>query len=701
MKKIIAILFTAILVFVSIVQLYIYNIYYYSSQVDLNRTQINVIVPEGIDEKEVVNTFVSISQKYKVGIAKNVYIDDKTVHIFTTDSSTYKITKRKGKDQVITPLNDHKISINPMQKVGSFTGLSGNYTLATKNKNKVKTIVQAINSSAIGKASIENMGHGESSGFLGLLYGFVGQGNLPVLLLLIISSFIGLFIIIKVGIRESKKIAILQLQGLSKSAILKNIGASFSFPILLSLLLSMIGIGGFLWYKQSIMFLPLFVGIGLINWIILSLLGAFILFSVIVIIHRFNRKTALIKGYTANISVLFFQYILKYIMILCVVVAMLLMLDSQKRVQDSLHSNKNWLQAQNTYRLETKSVTMDEAENRKIDKSLANMYQELTDTNKIFLIDAGNYNNTLGQFNWEDNAVSDPDNIYSAGGKSILVNENYIKRHPVDDITGKSVLQSIVRDDTVLNVLVPISLKDKEEIIRKKMLEDFISQKITVAHFYDHVDTIETVDESQLKVNIMYVNDNTKYFTYDRMILPEQNNLVTDPIVIVDIPHNMDANYYMTYGNNLFFESHRDNPLSEISDTIHKYGMSPTYHTFVSIYNERAEEIQFLVDFIRTSTFMLGIIGAIYIFLSYILNQSYYEQYKYSIFVKRMQGYSVTKIFKRKLLLEILLDIGITILFQDIRITAIITFLDILLLYILTFGIYKNSIIRVLKGGLQ
>ena len=703
MKKIIAILFSVILIFLSVVQIYLYNAHFYSNQLFQDKMSINIIISEGISDKEVLDAFYSIDQKYHVSVAKYVFTDTDIAHVFTTAPSNYVVTREKGENRVITPINNHKIFINSMDRAITF-GLSGSYYVSTKNMDIVLRIVNDLNMTGIGQAEL-NTDTPSSDDTSELVAFFIKEGNFPALVLLIISCFIGLFIIIKVGINESKKIAILQLQGFSKTRIVKSIAFSFSWPIIFSLLVSMVSIYSLLWYNEGTYFLPYFIGRGIFNWILLILGSGLILFCVVGMIHRMNKKNAVIKGYTASISIYICQYILKYLLMSIVVITSLYVVDSQRELGLILDSDKNWKKAENIYRIDSRWVTFENEEERRMERASADMYRELAATGKLFLIDAHNYEKSSmhGLPTWKDNMITSGESIYADNGKCINIDENYIKRNPVMDVTGKSVLGSIIHDDKVRNILVPISLRDKEKQIRKDMMEQYIHKKITVPNLFKREDgNIQSVEKDDLKLNIIYVKNNTKYFTYDSDILPEEQNLIIDPIVIVDTGHDGDASYYSTYyAKSIFLESTQKDPFLEIRDTVIKYNLLSSNHGVISVYNERAKSYQEFVDFIKASSFVIGGIAILYTLLLYMLSQSYFEQYKYEIFIKRMHGLSAWKIFRRKLITEIILDVGITIWFGDIRIIAMVTLFDILLLYINFLHIYKKSILRVIWDRLQ
>ena len=703
MKKIITTLFSTILILLSIIQLYSYNMQYYD-QLFTNRSTFSMLVENGKTEKEMIDTLENIAHKYKVVLSRDVFVSDTNVHIFTTDINAYSITRRKGSNRVLLPMKGRTVIVDSLDHMSQLTGLDGIYSVTTNDRQKVNSIISDLKKNGVIKSKLEFMKGSSSFSFYSYVTSFIMGGYIPILLLLIISCFISIFIIVKIAMQESKKIVILHLQGLTKYDVLKNVMYSYSLPVLSSLALTSVFIIGMVMLVGNSNFLFNFYRYTIINFLILLLISVIILFSIVKAIYVLNTKLAIIKGYAPNRSVLILQFILKYIMLISVCILLLFVMDTQKMISISLQNNKNWMQTRNIYRIGSKWTISDDKEERRIDYASERLYNELAAKNKIFFIDANNYDKFYGtnKLLWEKNVESNPNILYSEQGKSIVVDENYLKRHPVLTTNGQDVRKQIVKDDLVRNIVVPISLKSKETKIREGFLESFNFEKLGVADIYRRNlgETPPAIDKSQLKVNIIYVKNGNRYFTYNKEIVPEQNNTILDPIVVIETGNVDPYHYQMHFTRNMYFESHQPDAISEIADTIKKHGLFASYNTAVSIYNERSNEIQKLTQNRNVILFVGAITIVLYAFFMYILNQSYFEQYKYVITIKRIFGYSFMSIFKIKILVELLLNVFITYLFSNIMISIAVIGIDILLTYSFTIYIMKRSLLSVLKKGI-
>lgn len=53
--------------------------------------------------------------------------------------------------------------------------------------------------------------------------------------------------------------------------------------------------------------------------------------------------------------------------------------------------------------------------------------------------------------------------------------------------------------------------------------------------------------KSDLNVNIIYVDNNQSYFTYNSLVMDDNRNLIDDPIAIVDIDNIDDSFIFLIY----------------------------------------------------------------------------------------------------------------------------------------------------------
>lgn len=231
------------------------------------------------------------------------------------------------------------------------------------------------------------------------------------------------------------------------------------------------------------------------------------------------------------------------ILVFFVLTAVLLVLLQHSSVSflDAKAAKENyeiWGQAKNIYRLAL-GGEFDSGNSQEIyetDKKLSRLYNELMKREDVFVIDANNFgieSKEPLEFYFEDNVKEESD-IYGMGGTSVYINEQYLDYNPIK--SKENIKDKIIEDKNTLNVLVPEKFKSKEAFILKEMKKDFYGYKVEARNAFREKRNLPPLktQPDDLKVNLIYVDNHQKYFTYDIMYgLPEKQNCITDPIAVI------------------------------------------------------------------------------------------------------------------------------------------------------------------------
>ena len=144
-------------------------------------------------------------------------------------------------------------------------------------------------------------------------------------------------------------------------------------------------------------------------------------------------------------------------------------------------------------------------------------YDEIVKENNAFIVDATNYgkDNSEGDYYYNLNTQNSLPEVVP-GGKSILVNENYLK-YNFTKTKYESIKDKVNYNENVLNILVPEELKKYENEIYENYLYDFYMKKVEIENLYNESLNLpmNTSKESDFKVNIIYIDNNQGYFTYN------------------------------------------------------------------------------------------------------------------------------------------------------------------------------------------
>lgn len=190
----------------------------------------------------------------------------------------------------------------------------------------------------------------------------------------------------------------------------------------------------------------------------------------------------------------------------------------------------------------------------------------------VFVMDSYNYQDIdeNGAPLYEMNNLKYPKEI-DPNGQSIRVSKNYFKYNPINATNKKRIENQIVYDDLTLNILVPKKYKDKEKEIRKAYKDNFYFEKVTAENDHNKMAGIKkrmNIKKKNLKINIIYVKDEQKYFTFNANCASKTDNYIKDPIVQI-YTHNIHCNYahsFLTQWTYLY--SKKDNNKEAYNDIL-------------------------------------------------------------------------------------------------------------------------------------
>ena len=244
----------------------------------------------------------------------------------------------------------------------------------------------------------------------------------------------------------------------------------------------------------------------------------------------------------------FFSQIKKvsYIVLTSVFIAVQLTLSNAtndaQRLKDKQHTLSYWNKTKNIYTINFQgydsSVVEDSLEARNINDELEKFYQKSKDKLKIFIINSDNYekeSDGRGNQRYEFEYAGDKEEqIYSPAGRSIQIDENYLKRNPIQTCNGKAISKLIDYNQNTLNILVPEQYKKYEKKIIKNYKENFYFQKVTIDNYFrkNMNKPKNMLKKDKLSINIIYVKSNQSYFTYDSDTGNDKNQII-DPIAVI------------------------------------------------------------------------------------------------------------------------------------------------------------------------
>ena len=341
--------------------------------------------------------------------------------------------------------------------------------------------------------------------------------------------------------------------------------------------------------------------------------------------------------------------------------------EEKKELDKNLDSLKAWSDTNRLFVLQELYASenySDLAVEDEFNNKILKVYQDLSKLDKAFIISTLNFERSNATDDKYDYTylydLENEKDLYSPYGRNIVVDKNYLKRHEIKSVNGKNVVYMIDTDGDVLNILVPQKYKKYERTIEDSFKEWFYFQRVTVTNMYRRAGGKTEIhkDFDDLSINIIYIENNQKYFTYNPYA-GDSMNTIEDTIVTV-YTENIDASTLGSYvGSGLFVESEDEySVLKEISSITEKYDANEL-NSVASVYDKKGEEIQYLRNKKRQSIFDIIIIFLFLILFMMMTTYFYYKLFFREILIKSLYGYPFVYIYKALFRINLLTYIGV------------------------------------------
>lgn len=630
MKKIILILILAISLAFSLITINIFKELSFFNTIIKDHDKINFSYSSEHKKHtdDASKYFRKIANNHHVGLTKVTYTGENDV-LFNTNEKKL-LNKRDNKHQL--NLFDSKINIT-VENLANTHHLTeeGTYYLTGSSTDKEK-VIALINKNVGETVSIE------TEDFLSYLtidtYSFSFLMLLGILVIIAYCHYLQ---------RNKYNYKTLADFGYSVREIVNFIFRDLKQTLIsYAIIFVMVGIGIYIIiYNDVNLFKPVII-------FIFTIIAGLILLSLITFINISIFMKGFYKNQTQpNITLFIYTYILlAIVMTVFFTTSVNQLLSNSKEYRSIASSMKNWDYTKNVYKIvkaengahHKKSIELTQ------DKKFEKLFK--SKNNFGFLIDTENF---MGEDEGDPLYLvnEEEDSNIEADGKTITIDENYLKLHKRENINGKDVLNQIVHKKYTRNILVPIKFKSDEKKIVKNFKEDF-NFKRTLS---DNSEKIKT----PVDINIIYVRNNIKYPTYEQTI-GGKDNKIKAPIAIVETGNVSKRNFQHYMAMCYFFESKSKQPYNDIEPILKKYHLTSDLPAIESVYNTKIDEMKeikgeivkyVVLALLTLISFIIALITAIYL---------YFVNWKYTIFIKYNLGYSTLSTHKYPLLLLILMN---------------------------------------------
>ena len=660
-----------------------------------------------IDQK-FLNKIINFSKNKDVEISQYSFLSNNKIDVYSTMKDDYK-------EILLIPnlLLKKDVKVHDFDEIYD-VGFKNLFYFDTKDKNIILEFSKEFTS--YGKLYDDLGSEYKGSGVsFNKIIRYMDADFLSVFPLLI---FVFTLIILFNYLNNKKKYLIYKLWGYSKIRIYYILNKTLYKTLFITILLCNLIMIGIIYICEltSILseFIPMIIVLNLFM-VLLLLLFSIILFSVSFInLNNKNEKRRLSKiRFIANLS--------KFCLLLLIILSFKNLSYQMYTLKDNEESLNLWKDSKNLYNIEgmyyvdEEHLDIDDEINEKVLK----VYKELSRLDKVFIINSLNFEHTPLinsenkniDYNYKKN-VRDDKGLYSPDGRNIMVDKNYLKRNSVKTFSDKkNVIDKIDNNSDVLNVLVPQKFKKYEKDIEKSYREWFYFQKVYVYNMYKNARNQELSKKKidELKINLIYVENNKSYFTYDTYSGDYLNN-INDPLVTVYTENVDNSLLASTLGAYMFLESSNEySALEEVKNITQKYNANEL-NAITSVYDKKGQQISDIEDKIDRLTLNIIVISLVLIMLIIVITYVYYKSYISKIVIKSLYGYNFIDTYKDLLLsntyIYTLVFLLMTIVYKEIDFFIVILIISMLVIDIVTTKMVNNTLIRkseikLIKGELK
>lgn len=301
----------------------------------------------------------------------------------------------------------------------------------------------------------------------------------------------------------------------------------------------------------------------------------------------------------------------------------------------------------------------------------------------------------------ESNSVIINENdYYPDNGNSIIINSNYLKENPIYDIYNKRVDVNNEYGDYLI-ILVPIKYKNDEKEILDIYKKWYQFKRYIDEDINNEKNGIEKIEHPEVKVELIYIQDNQKTFLYNPTLEKENNNYSVNSILLIANSENMGGDSYLSYMTGGFFfpkVTNINNPYIELTEDISKTDLQDTIISTPLLYSKIDKYLFDLQQKINANIFLALLLLLVEIIILTFIVLNYLERNKIVNSLKMIHGYSFFKRHYKFISIVSLTFIPMTIIGILLNTQYLKNILTFIMLYIILSFIFIILLIKVLEN---
>jgi len=701
-----------------------------------NTIDVEIIFDENLEAYE---TFLSILEREHLTVSRVIFRSFEHVHIYTTDPTfdgLVTLSFGQWPDEQTQGFISNVRHDDPYQ-LGLITNsvpnfevmihyLSADPTIHVDGVYRINTVdnrlIFAIRDELLASYELLFRYMGTSyapSGLIqGLMIGIFSAESVMETALLILIPLITFFCLvmslIQYGLSRLKTSFVTRVHGFSTSKIIGYAVVDLMKPLLTSGLLAYLCLTVYTFVLGYHFFLPAMSLIFVVTSSIL--ISIYILTAVVTLFAALmSCKTHdAIKGYKPDFMIQVLNHGFKVVFTSCLLIGSYFLLVHLQDLSARRTNLSHWGLAEDVYHLPTSHFWPIEHE-LTMSERMVSFYETLFASHHAFLMDARNiyfYEVTrlalpfdLPYILMEIEELNLPFAINPTGNR-IDIDLNYLQLNPIRTMSGAPIETYIIHDDFTSNILVPIQFAPYEAEIKAAYLQDFYEQGLSVNRrfndFFELSDLTLMIDD--LRVNVIYVEEEQYYFSFNPHVRVETGNRIRDPIAVIQTGNMAPSNKVALMSSSLFFVSHATYPFAAIFPLIESYELTYQFRFVSSVFNEHASVIATLRRDILRNTVMLVALIVTSVTVSYHLISNYFLRNKHLLFTKGLFGYSFVKRHDGFITVFLTYTLGISMVvtmlfgFSILLIFSLYLVGDVLLMVEFERRLMKKSFAEIMKG---
>lgn len=722
MKKVICFLFIVQLFIISSYGLLLLRGHYLNLLTNGNTTTFTIYFNDYDEyDYEKYYYFLKIIEKYELTVSKISYKDSNTIQIFTSDISLgSKIRIKSGDfpsdntDEFVSNVDTGEItqsgviynvvpgfdiSISNIESIVN-TGIDGFYNINTTEISLIESLLDELKDNV---NYIELWSINES-----FFNNFEGISIIQIVEFFIISFLLLICVIISLiqySIEKLKPYSILSLHGISNRSII-----SITVIEILKLLL----ISSAIAYVLSVLY-GIYMGytsfIYIITGYFVLICGTLMLiYSVFINVFiqlylYFANTVNIIKGKKPYVTIQVINHLSKITFSIFLLLSIYIFTTNFVELKNRMYDADNWYTAQNLYTVQISYVGQRSLNiERIITEKLEEFYEYMVNNYKGFIMNSNNifYSDEKSPYVYEP---AYPLEI-SPNASTVHISSNYLNINPIVAINDIPIQEQLIEDPNVLNILVPYKFIKYHNDIIEIYLEEFYHRKVAIENIYNSAFGIDLnyMEVESLQLNIIYVEDNQYYFSFDPNVRINTGNTIKDPIAVVYTGSIDKSSLYSNFTHSFYFYTDASNPYYEILPILRSYELESVIQRVLPVFNEYGEVlIQLREQYLKT--IVLGIILLVAnLAVTYNLMTNYFERNKFKLFLKKLFGFNT---FQRIIGFSTVIIVYTTIIFIAISVFLsvwifiagiILLLIDILAMLFFENRLLNKSFSEIMKG---